>query len=160
MLLPPHPDGELERQRAVDACGITRRPASRELQRIAEQAAALVGMPIAAVSVIDRHRQWLAARVGIDVTETPRDESFCAYTILRPGEPLIVADAIRDPRFAKNPSVTGVPHVRFYAGIPLVNLAGFALGALCVADTAPRERFDAYDLTHLARQAERLMTQH
>jgi len=157
----PLPPDEVARQRAVDACGITLRPANRALQRIAEEAALLADAPIAAVSVVDRRRQWLAAKVGIDATETPRSESFCAFTILRPGEPLIVADAIRDPRFARNPAVTGVPHVRFYAGIPLVDRAGFALGALCVADTEPRfARFDVYDLSHLAREAERLMTQH
>lgn len=158
-MLPPFPPDEEERQRAVDACGITRRPANQQLQRIAEQAALLASASIAAVSVVDRSRQWLAAKVGIDVTETPRSESFCAFAILRPGEPLIVADAILDPRFSHNPAVVGTPHVRFYAGIPLVDRAGFALGALCVADTEPRLRlFDIYDLSHLAREAERLMT--
>lgn len=158
---PPLPHDEADRQRAVDASGITHRPPNRELQRIVEQAASLASAPIAAVSVVDRSRQWLAARVGIETTDTPRSESFCAFTILRPGEPLIVTDAILDPRFARNPAVVGSPHVRFYAGIPLVDRAGFALGALCVADTEPRlDFFDVYDLTHLARAAERLMTQH
>ncbi len=157
---PPLPPNEAERQRAVDLSGITRRPANRELQRIVERAAALAGAPIAAVSVVDRSRQWFAAKVGIDDSERPRSESFCAFAILRPGEPLIVCDAMRDPRFAQNPAVLGLPHVRFYAGIPLVDRAGFALGALCVADTEPRrDAFDVYDLSHLAREAERLMMQ-
>ncbi|MEH3048137.1 GAF domain-containing protein [Sphingomonas adhaesiva] len=154
----PLPFDEAARQRAVDASGVTRRAANPELQRIVEQAASLAGAPIAAVSVIDRSRQWFAARVGIDDSERPRSESFCAFAILRPGEPLIVSDATLDPRFSHNPAVLGLPHVRFYAGIPLVDRAGFALGALCVADTRPRhEAFDAYDLSHLAREAERLM---
>lgn len=152
-------DNEEARQCAADASGITRRPPNTALQRIVEQAASLVGTPIAAVSVIDHGGQWLAAKVGIEDTDSPRAESFCAFAILRPGEPLIVADALADPRFAHNPAVLGLPHIRFYAGIPLVDRAGFALGALCVADIRPRRRtFDIYDLTHLARQAERLMT--
>ena len=160
-MFPPLPPDEAARQRAVDACGITRRRPNHALQRIVEQAASLAAAPIAAVSVVDRSRQWLAARIGIAVAETPRSDSFCAFTILRPGEPLIVTDAVNDPRFAHNPAVVGSPHVRFYAGIPLVDRAGFALGALCVADTEPRvELFDIYDLSHLAREAERLMTQH
>ncbi len=160
LMYPPFPEDEPARQRAVDASGITRRPGNPALQRIVEQAASLAGAPIAAVSVIDRSRQWFAAKVGIDESEKPRSESFCAFAILRPGEPLIVCDAMRDPRFAQNPAVLGVPHVRFYAGIPLVDRSGYALGALCVADTQPRrDDFDVYDLTHLAREAERLMQQ-
>ncbi|MBB4617256.1 GAF domain-containing protein [Sphingomonas abaci] len=157
---PPWPTNEADRQRAVDASGITQRPPPTEFQRIAEQAASLASTPIAAISFVDRNRQWLAAKVGIADSERPRSESFCAFAIMRPGEPLIVTDATRDSRFLDNPAVLGAPYVRFYAGIPLVDTAGFALGALCVADTAPRlQAFDVYDLSHLARQAERLMSQ-
>lgn len=155
---PPLPPDEEQRQLAVDASGVTRRTASLQLQRIVEHAASIASTTIAAISIVDRGRQWLAAKVGVDVQETPRSESFCAFAILRPGEPLIVTDATRDPRFAKNPAVLGAPYVRFYAGIPLVDQAGFALGALCVADEKPRRLFDTYDLTHLAREAERLIT--
>lgn len=154
----PYPPDEALRQRAVDACGIVRRPRNPELQRIVTEAARLTRAPLAAISVVDRSRQWLAARFGIDAEEGPRDDSFCGYTILRPGEPMIVADARDDRRFVANPSVLGYPHIRFYAGVPLVDHAGFALGALCVADTSPRVGlFDVYDLTHLARHAERIM---
>lgn len=154
---PPFPPDEELRQRAVDASGVTGRSANLQFQRIVEHAASIASTPIAAISIVDRSRQWLAAKIGVDVQETPRSESFCAFAILRPGEPLIVSDAMRDPRFAKNPAVTGAPYVRFYAGIPLVDQAGFALGALCVADDKPRRLFDTYDLTHLAREAERLI---
>jgi GAF domain-containing protein len=154
----PIPLNEPLRQRAVDACGIVTRPRNPELQRIVEEAARLARAPIAAISVVDRSRQWLAARIGIGGDEGPRAESFCGHTILRPGEPMIVADARDDRRFVANPSVLGHPHIRFYAGVPLVDHAGFALGALCVADTRPRlGLFDVYDLTHLARHAERIM---
>lgn len=154
----PYPLNEAARQKAVDRNGVTRRPQNAELQSIVEEAAALTRSPISALSIVDRARQWFAARYGIDADEGPRGDSFCAYTILRPGEPLIVADASRDHRFGNYPSVLGHPHIRFYAGVPLVDQAGFALGALCVADIKPRlEFFNAYDLTHLARRAERIL---
>lgn len=147
------------RQAAVDRTGIVRRPKHPALQAIVEDAARLAKAPIAAVTIIDQARQWFAARIGLDTEEGPRSDAFCAHTILRPGEPLIILDALEDVRFAQNPSVLEAPHIRFYAGIPLVNRAGYALGALCVADTQPRsEVFDIYRLSHLARSAERLVS--
>jgi GAF domain-containing protein len=155
----PRLRNEALRQAAVDQTGIVRRPKHPGLQSIVEQAARLAGAPIAAVTIIDQARQWFAARIGIDEEEGPRSEAFCAHTILRPGEPLIILDALQDVRFARNPAVLENPHIRFYAGIPLVNRAGYALGALCVADTKPRsDELDLYGLSHLARSAERLVS--
>ncbi|KQN92001.1 histidine kinase [Sphingomonas sp. Leaf67] len=149
----------MQRQAAVDRTGITRRANNPALQSIVEDAARLAKTPIAAVTIIDRARQWFAARIGLDAEEGPRSEAFCAHTILRPGEPLIVLDTLADVRFARNPAVIEAPHIRFYAGIPLVNRAGYALGALCVADTEPRlDTFDIYALSHLARTVERLVS--
>lgn len=150
---------EMQRQAAVDRTGIVRRAKDPALQSIVEDAARLAKVPIAAVTIIDQSRQWFAARVGLEYEEGPRGEAFCAHTILKPGEPLIVPDTLADPRFVQNPAVCGAPHIRFYAGIPLVNRAGYALGALCVADTHPRsEGFDIYALSRLARSAERLVS--
>ncbi|WP_056620985.1 MULTISPECIES: GAF domain-containing protein [unclassified Sphingomonas] len=150
---------EMRRQAAVDRTGILRRGNNPALQSIVEDAARLAKAPIAAITIIDRARQWFAARVGLDNEEGPRSEAFCAHTILKPGEPLIVLDTLEDIRFATNPAVVTTPHIRFYAGIPLVNRAGYALGALCVADTKPRpDAFDIYALSHLARTAERLVS--
>lgn len=150
---------EMQRQAAVDRTGITRRANHPALQSIVEDAARLAKTPIAAVTIIDRARQWFAARIGLDAEEGPRSEAFCAHTILRPGEPLIVLDTLADVRFVRNPAVIEAPHIRFYAGIPLVNRAGYALGALCVADTEPRlDTFDIYALSHLARTVERLVS--
>jgi PAS domain S-box-containing protein len=93
---------------------------------------------MAAVSLLDRERQWFKAGVGLDVQETPRDYAFCAHTILEPNTMLIVPDATADERFADNPLVTGPPDIRFYAGFPLKSTEGKALGTLCVIDRKVR----------------------
>ena len=153
---PPRPWDEEARQQAVDASGVCARVDDPALQALAERAAALAGTPIAAVSVIDRHRQLLVGRVGIVLTETSRAASFCGHTILSPHAPLVVTDASLDRRFAGNPMVQGPGGVRFYIGMPLV-IGGHALGALCVVDQVPRTCLSAADLAGLdalAREAE------
>lgn len=102
-------------------------------------AKSLFSTPIAAISLIDKDRQWFKASVGLDVSETPRNASFCAHAILSPMEALCVPDATKDPRFADNPLVTGEFGLRFYAGVPITGPSGHPLGALCVIDRKPRE---------------------
>ena len=93
---------------------------------------------MALVTFVDADRQWFKASVGLDVETTPRDVSFCAHTILG-SNVLVVPDAAADARFSDNPFVTGEPHIRFYAGAPLIADGGHALGAICVVDRVPRE---------------------
>ena len=117
-------------------------------------AAQVCGTPIGLVSLIDAERQWFKAKVGLAPTETHRDLAFCAHAIASPEPMLIVEDASLDPRFNANPLVTGAPHIRFYAGAPILLPGGHAMGTVCVIDTMPRTLDGAQQqaLQALARQ--------
>jgi PAS domain-containing protein/two-component sensor histidine kinase len=110
--------------------------------------------PIALISLVDQSRQWFKSHTGLDARETPVEYSFCAHAIEDPNAVFVVSDAQLDNRFKENPLVTGDPKIVFYAGVPLVNEAGFALGSLCVIDREKRtlntEQTDA--LIVLAKQ--------
>ena len=96
------------------------------------------GEALNAFSLVDGERQWFKSRQGLHTTETPRDMAFCSHAITQDAV-FLVSDAIQDPRFADNPLVTGKPHVRFYAGVPLALADGSRIGTLCLIDTRPRE---------------------
>jgi GAF domain-containing protein len=121
-------------------------------------AAHICQTPIAMLSLVDDHRQWFKSKVGVQVRETPRDSSICAHAI-KQGDLFIIPDTLKDERFRENPLVTGEPHIRFYAGTPLVNEDGYALGTLCVVDREPRELDPAQKeaITALGRLALRQM---
>ena len=105
---------------------------------IARLASELCGTPVSLVTIVDGDRQWFKARLGTEVTETPREIAFCAHAIETPGTVMVVEDMTKDPRFANNPLVTGEPNIRFYAGAPLVTASGHAVGTVCVLDVQPR----------------------
>jgi len=97
-----------------------------------------IGTPIALVTILDDHRQFFKARIGLGVSETPVEWSFCQHTLQSPDQVLVVNDALEDDRFRSSPLVTGEPHIRAYMGAPVVNRQGHAFGTLCVIDRQPR----------------------
>ena len=128
---------ESARLEALRAQAVLDTPAESIFDDLVRIAAALASTPIALISLVDEHRQWFKARVGIDLHETAREDGFCTHTISRPGV-LVVPDALEDPRFADSPLVTSGPRIRFYAGAPIVDSEGHALGTLSVLDRTPR----------------------
>ena len=136
-------------------------PPERTFDDIVAVAAAICDTPIAILNFVDADRQWAKALVGLESSEGPRAASFCAEAIQQADGRLVVPDTHKDPRWARNPQVTGKPGLRFYAGAAIVTENGHALGSICVADdTRPRELGDrALDaLEALARQTAMLLT--
>ncbi|CAN5814222.1 hypothetical protein BH11VER1_BH11VER1_40150 [soil metagenome] len=133
----PKPDNEAKRLEALRHYHILDSAPEQGFDDFVQIASFVCETPIALITLVDSTRQWFKARVGVSITETPREHAFCSYTILGE-ETMIVTDATKDERFSSNPLVTGNPNIRFYAGVPLIDHEGFALGSLCVIDRQPR----------------------
>jgi phosphoribosyl 1,2-cyclic phosphodiesterase len=158
-LAAPLPPDENTRLDALYALGLLDTDAEDRFDRFTEQAREQFGVPIALITLVDRDRQWFKSRQGIEQTQSPRDESFCAHTILGP-DVMQVPDVLDDPRFADSPVVAGPARLRFYAGAPLTLDNGSRVGTLCIADHRPRllddSELDA--LRHLADQVVTALT--
>lgn len=140
MVLPrnPVPENESERVAALKSYQVLDTLPEQDYDAITRLASYICETPVALVSLIDADRQWFKSRVGFDLSEVPRSDAFCRYTIL--GDDIMeIPDTLEDELFANNIFVTGEPRVRFYAGAPLIDNQGFRLGSLCVIDSIPHK---------------------
>jgi PAS domain S-box-containing protein len=133
----PVPHNEKERLGALRNCRILDSLVEPEFDRITQLASIICDVPISLITLIDEKRQWFKSALGICITETPRDIAFCQYTIMDAAI-LEVEDATKDERFKSNEFVINDPGIRFYAGYPLIDPQGYALGSLCVIDRQPK----------------------
>lgn len=109
-----------------------------DFDEIVQLASRICNTPISTVTLIDSHRQWFKAKVGVEHSEDSREVSFCAHVVADEEEIFTVEDASKDERFHDYPNVTGDPHIRFYAGVPLVTKKGHRIGTLCVINSQPQ----------------------
>ncbi|MFN3494393.1 MAG: GAF domain-containing protein, partial [Hydrogenophaga sp.] len=139
MLTAPLPPNEEQRLARLQGLGVLDTLPEKAFDDISALAQAICGTSIALITLVDRDRQWFKSRIGVDISETPREVAFCAHTILNREQPMVVPDALLDERFHDNALVAGDPKIRFYAGAPIVTHDGYALGSLCVIDQQPRD---------------------
>lgn len=149
---------EQQRLTAVDRFKHLDAGITHDLNQLVRLVAQICQTPVSLVTLLDKDTQWFKAATGTEIACTPREVSFCNYTIKQEGL-LIIPDTAADERHRNNPLVTGEPHVRFYAGMPLTTKDGLSIGSLCVIDMQPRElnELQISTLTVMAKQVANLM---
>lgn len=158
MQVVPIPENEAERLQELYSFELLDTAYDEEFDDLVKLASQICNKPITTLTLMDSAKQWIKAKVGIDVSETDRETAFCAHTILQ-NDVLEVPDTTQDVRFENNPMVTGEPNLRFYAGVPLQTRNGYNIGSLCVIDTKPGQLTNEqnFALKVLAKQAMKIM---
>lgn len=131
------PENDDERLKKLNSYQILDTPSETDYDELVQLASQICNVPISLMTLVDKDRQWFKASVGLNVSETPREISFCGHAI-NENNLFIVEDASKDERFSDNPLVTSDPNIRFYMGMPLTTPDGFNIGTLCVIDHEPR----------------------
>jgi PAS domain S-box-containing protein len=141
----PIPQNEEERLAALHNFQIIDSLPEEQYDRLTKLAAIICGTPIAYISFIDKDTQWFKSKIGVKAEQLPREASICQYTIL--GQELLeIEDALQDERVKDNPLVIGKPHLRFYAGHPLME-NDIVYGSLCVMGDKPKKLTESQKLT-------------
>ena len=138
MRKPSPPGNEVQRLEALKRYHILDTENDADFDRLTQLASLICEVPISLITLIDEHRQWFKSKTGIHISELPRNLSICQYVIQEQAA-IVVEDSAVDERFRNDPVVTNNPGLRFYAGYPLVDPNGFALGTLCVLDQKPKK---------------------
>lgn len=139
----PIPENEAQRLQAVLSYEILDTAPEVNFDALTRVTAHTFDAPAAVVGLMDSDRLWFKSCFGLDVPQLDRQIAFCAFALMQPGEVLVVEDLEKDPRFRNNPLVTGAPKLRFYAGAPLLDHQGYALGTIAVVDVKPRNLSEA-----------------
>ncbi|WP_348662047.1 PAS domain-containing protein [Zunongwangia profunda] len=142
---------ELLRQEVLSSFKFKDKTSEKILDELTQMAAAICDTPISLISFVGLEKQCFKSKIGLNIAETPIEDSFCKYAIKQPDEIFIVKNPLQDIRFKNNPLVVGYPNLRFYAGAPLTTAGGITLGTLCVIDTKDR------DLTNLQIKALKIL---
>jgi len=138
MITAPLPSKEVKRQKAVESYKLLDTLPEQDYDIITTLVASICKVPISLVTLLDGNRNFLKSTLGIAMTESSRDTSFCSHAIVSTDDIFEIEDARLDPRFENNPLVKEHSAI-FYAGVPLINQDGYALGTLCVFDSKPRK---------------------
>lgn len=146
MILSPIAANEQERLLQLLRYEVLHTQYEEDFDQIVQLASSICKTPISTITLLDVHKQWFKAKIGIENTDGDRDTSFCGHAIHQ-SDIMEVEDALSDERFFDNPLVLGDPKIRFYAGYPLVSPAGYTLGTLCVIDNVPRSLTEEQKLT-------------
>lgn len=154
----PIPRNESQRLRAVRSYDILDTQPEVDFDTLTRLALHAFNAPAGVIGLMDADRLWFKSQIGLGVPQLDRQIAFCAHAIMRPDAPLVVEDLLKDPRFEKNPLVTQPPNLRFYAGAPLIDRNGYALGTIAVVDTQTRtfnesQRSALHDLASLVISA-------
>jgi len=134
----PIPKDELKRIASLYALDLLDTPPEERFDRLTSCATKIFHVPISTLTLIDANREWFKSCQGLSKTEGDRAISFCGHALVE-NEILIIKDTLKDERFADNPMVTGGPHIRFYAGVPIMSADGQRIGVFCIKDAKPRE---------------------
>ena len=156
--LPPKPDNDRARVHDLTMSRLLSTSNLPDLDTLTALCQKVFGVDIAAISLVDDKYQWFKSKVGLELSNTMREASFCTWVIYE-GDHVLIENALDDPRFADNPLVHGEPNIRFYSGLPLYSSRGYMLGTLCIIHSEPRlMSVSEIELQEkLARQAELLI---